>query len=140
MMFNLDDADPIAHRIAAWSGDNPRPAEPYFDSHNILLAKGEPEVLFIRAEVERFYATFDLEIDYTVGKAIGVERRMIVTNHGQPFRVTGPNSGPRRWSVVYQHIFEVNDSDPYALCEVINPHFFSLNTLGAPPCYGSKNG
>lgn len=118
MMFNLDEASPIARRIAQWSGDDPRPAEPYFAGHTVSLAKGERQVFFIRTTTARFYATFDLEIDYTVGNDIGDMKKMIVGDGSKLFGVTGLHPGPRRGTVSYQHAYAVDNSHPYALCEV----------------------
>lgn len=140
LMFNLDEANPIARQLSSPAAPNPLPAGPYFDGDTISLAKGEKQTFYIRFETARFYATFDLEIDYTVGNDIGDEKKLIIGDGAKQFGVTGLHLGPQRGTISYEHAYEVNNSDPFALCEAEDPNVIPLQGAypNPGPCVSSK--
>jgi hypothetical protein len=102
MIADVDQQIPVAHSLAT-SGASLYGA-PYFSQHTITLANGEQQVVLLRAEANRFYVEFDLKIAYLVGDE-GHTQTLVLSDHGKPFRVTGPRPGsrPNTWS--YQEIF-----------------------------------
>jgi hypothetical protein len=67
---------------------------PFFDAETIHLAYHEQQVINIRMQVTHFYATLDLKIDYIIGSESGVVHKLIVTDDGHPFAITGIPLGP----------------------------------------------
>lgn len=160
MMFDLDEPDPIARDIghppcrmvtqgdtvqcvvtydpfpqqplAAYAANGPvDPGSLFFDNETIHLADHEQQVLSIRAQVTHFSATFDLEIDYIVGNASGDIRKLIVSDHGSPFRVTGMPSGAKPGTVSYQEAFSNQGT---SLCPVADPRLIPMSGLSGPSC------
>jgi hypothetical protein len=83
MMFDLDEAVPVARTIV------------HPPCHDITQS----------------FATFDLEIEYVLGTASDNDvLSLIVSDHGQPFRVTGMSAGAKPGSVSYQAAYTVNES------------------------------
>jgi hypothetical protein len=120
----FDDAD---HGLTEYPGSS------FFDNETITLADHEQQVLNIRAEVEKTSVAFDLEIDYIVGGASGDVRKITVSNHGKPFRVTGMSLGakPGTWS--YLAAFNLNGD--FSLCPVPDSQHISIaNFETGPPC------
>ena len=161
MMFDLDEPGPVVRNIghppckivtrgdttqcvvtydpypqqplAAYAANGPvDPGSSFFDNQTIHLAAGEQQVLNIRAQVTQFYATFDLEIDYIVGSASEDVHKLLVSNHGSPFRVTGMPLGARPGTVSYQEAF--SDPGDGNLCSVADPHLIPLGGLSVPSC------
>ena len=130
MMFNLNELEPIA-RQAKSTDFGWEPGNPFFDSETITLAKGEQQVLAIRALVNQFYATFDLEIDYIVGSDSANIHKIIVSDHGQPFRVTGMHPGIKPNTLSYQDAFELDGN--YGLCQISKPGEISTDPKSPPP-------
>ena len=83
MAFDLD--KPFPHALTVIN-DDAVTNRPFFESHSISLTDGELAVLDIQGTTTCYSASFDLAISYTVG---GVNRTEVITDHGQPFRVTG---------------------------------------------------
>jgi len=155
MMFDLDEVVPIARDIAqlpchdvtqgdtvrcvvtddpypqqpltAYVGGAVSPGESFFDNESISLADHEQQVLYIRAQVTHFSATFKLEVDYTVGNDSGDVHKVIVSDQGQPFRVTGMPSGTGSGTVSYQAAFNLQEN--FSLCPVADPR--SIPMAGA---------
>lgn len=161
MMFDLDEVNPIARDIAhpachpVTQGDivfcaplkrSPYPQEvfdgtvggeldpgsPFFDNETIHLAGGEQQVLYIRAQVAHFYATFDLEIDYIVGSSGEDVHKVIVTDHGQPFQVTAMPPGAKPDTVSYQEAF--NNIGNLSLCPVADPSLVPMGVNAQIRC------
>jgi hypothetical protein len=125
IMFNLDEPNPIALAVHYPYPAVALPGGPYFAGHSIPLQKGKQQVFVIRATTYRFSATFDLEIDYTVGNDIGKQRKLIVRDDGHAFAVSGYHYEPGSQKVTsYQHVFAVG-SLPYSLCEVTDPNQYN---------------
>lgn len=162
MMFDLDEPVPIARNIgdppcrevtqgdttacvvtsdpypqqplAVDAGNGPvSPGSPFFDNETIHLADHEQQVLNIRAQVTQSAATFDLEIDYIVGNASDDVRQLVVTDHGQPFRVTGMPLGPKPGTVSYQAAYTVNGGN-YSMCPVSTPYLIAMSDTASPQC------
>jgi hypothetical protein len=160
MMFDLDEPDPIARNIghppcrmvtqgdtvqcvvtydpypqqplAAYAGNGPvYPGGSFFDNETIHLANHEQQVLNIRAQVTHFSVTFDLEIDYIVGNASGDIRKLVVDDHGSPFRVTGMPPGAKPGTVSYQEAFSNQGT---GLCLVADPRLIPMSGLSQPSC------
>jgi len=129
MMFNLDEPTPVAHESIQNEKDGymPKPGPPFFENSTITLNDGEQQVLMIRTKAEQHYVAFNLAIDYRIGD---YNKTLVISNHGQPFRITGMNYGSSRdiWS--YQRAF--NMTNDYSYCSVINPH--TMSTLSDIPC------
>jgi hypothetical protein len=64
-------------------------------------------VLDIRIQDRRFYATFDLEIDYIIGTESSVVHKLIVTDNGRPFSITGIPTGRNPGTAAYQEAFQL---------------------------------
>jgi hypothetical protein len=164
MMFDLDEPVPIARtadRSPPWptkeQGDGVQcaptadtcpswfddadsglavyPGGRFFDNETISLADHEQQVLNIRTEVEKSFATFDLEIDYIVGGASGDIQKRIVSDHGKPFRVTGISLGAKSGTWSYQAAYTVNGGN-YSLCPVPDPQHISMSNYAALECPG----
>ena len=162
MMFDLDEVNPVARTIAkppcrmATQGDVvfcvpqlndwPYPVQqfagivggeldggsPFFDDETIHLAKGEQQVLYIRAQAAHFYAAFDLEFDYIVGTSSADVHKLLVTNNGQLFRVTGMPAGARPNTVSYQEAFDSQGAEN--LCPVSDPDLIPMGATAQIPC------
>lgn len=130
MLFNLDELAPIA-RQAKSTDFGWEPGNPFFDSETVALARGEQQVFVIRTQVSRFYATFDLEIDYIVGSDSANVHKVIVSDHGQPFRVTGLHPGTEPNTLSYQDAFELQGN--YSLCQLSKPGAISTDPKSPPP-------
>jgi hypothetical protein len=123
MMFDLDTAYPIARTVKkgpqptlqSWF-DGAIQGTPFFDGDTITLADHEQQMLSIRFQSTKFYVTFDLEIDYTIGNSNGALHKVMVDNKGQPFRVTGMHPGSEPGTASYQEAFMNTGSD--SLCKV----------------------
>jgi len=148
MMFDLDEPVPIARNIGkppcrmVTQGDTVQcvvtddpypqqpggdvdPGSPFFDNETIHLDNHEQQVLNIRAQVTQSFATFDLEIDYIVGNASGDIHQLVVSDHGQPFRVTGMSPGAKPGTVSYQAAYLVNGGN-YSMCPIPDPHLIAM--------------
>jgi hypothetical protein len=167
MMFDLDEPVPVARQVGrpppcrlvtkgdmtlcvptadpypAWFADGHQdlvtyPGSSFFDNQTISLASHEQQVLDIRAEVEKSFATFDLEIDYIVGGASGSIQRMVVSNHRQPFRVTGMSPGAKAGTLSYQAAYNLNGN--FSLCSMPDAQHISLSTIDNGGCPGNSSG
>jgi hypothetical protein len=162
MMFDLDEPVPVARHIshppcrditqgdtvrcavtsdpyprqplAADAGNGPvDPGSPFFRGETITLADHEQQVLDIRAQVTRTSATFDLDISYIVGTASTDYHQLVVSDGGQPFRVTGMPSGTKSGTVSYQAAYTVNGSND-SMCPVPDPRLIALSSTASPQC------
>jgi len=146
MMFNLDEATPVARHIIKSANEQaqpdpehmingfiegPEPGSPFFDGETITLSKAEQQVLSIRVQVAKFYAAFDLEIDYVIGKS-SIVHTMVLANHGQPFQVTGLHSGSQRNTMSYQQAFYLQNN--FSLCKLANPRLIPTMLSTEPRC------
>jgi hypothetical protein len=82
MAFNLD--QPFPQALTVVHGDVIE-KQPFFEGHSISLDNGEPAVLDVQGTTACYSASFDLAVSYMVGNT---SRTEIITDHGQPFRVT----------------------------------------------------
>jgi hypothetical protein len=154
MMFDLDEAIPVARTIAnppcrlvmrgdieycvpvlrnwpypverfpATVGGELSPGSQFFNNETIHLSDGEQQVLYIRAQAAHCYATFDLEIDYIIGRDTADVHKLIVSDHGHPFRVTGMQAGAKPNTVSYQEAFNLQGN--FSLCAVANPSLIPM--------------
>jgi hypothetical protein len=147
MMFDLDELNPLARQIGSFAdpgaGDpqqqvagfihGVQPGNPFFGAETIHLADNEQQVLNIRMQITRFYATLDLEIDYIVGTDSSVVHKLIVTDNGHPFSITGTPLGGTRGTATYQQGFQLQGN--FSLCQISAPVQIPLSaTMPPPPC------
>jgi hypothetical protein len=161
MMFDLDELNPAARNIgdppcrvvtqgdttqcvvtsdpypqqplAYYAGNGPKyPGSPFFGDETIHLDNHEQQVLDIRAQVTRFYAEFDLEIDYIAGNESGNIRHLVVSDHGSPFRVTGMPPGAKPGTVSYQTAYTTQGN--YSFCTVASPHLIQFGNGRGVQC------
>jgi len=145
MMFDLDERVPVARQIAS-SADpaagDPRqqlagfiigvqPGNPFFDIQTIRLADNEQQVINIRMQATRFYATFDMEIDYIVGTESGTVHKLTVTDKGHPFSITGIPPGRNPGAAAYHQAFQLQGN--FSLCQVSDPGQIPLSATAPPP-------
>jgi len=88
-------------------------------------------VLNIRIQDRRFYATFDLEIDYIIGTESSVVHKLIVTDNGRPFSITGIPTGRNPGTAAYQEAFQLQGN--FSLCQVSDPGRIPLGATALPP-------
>jgi hypothetical protein len=100
MAFKMDQPSPQALKIDA-IGRATR--EAFFDTNTISLAKGEQQVLLIRATAACYDVTFKLAIDYLVGNE---QKAQIVSDHGRPFHVTAYRFD-KSGAVAYREVFMI---------------------------------
>ena len=145
MMFDLDELNPLARQIGSSAdpgGADPQqqlagfiigvhPGNPFFDAETIHLADGEQQVINIRMQITRFYATFDLEIDYVIGADSGTVHKLTVTDSGHPFSITGTPPGPAPGTAAYQQAFQLQGN--FSLCQISAPGQIPLSATAPPP-------
>ena len=145
MMFDLDERIPVARRIDSSAdpaaSDPPQqlagfiigvqPGNPFFDAETIRLAANEQQVINIRMQATRFYATFDLEIDYIIGTESNAVHKLIVTDNGHPFSITGIPAGRNPGTAAYQEAFQLQGN--FSLCQVSDPGRIPLGATAPPP-------
>ena len=109
------------------------PGNPFFNAETIHLADSEQQVINIRMQVTRFYATFNLEIDYIIGTDSGAIHKLTVTDNGHPFSITGTPPGPAQGTAAYQQAFQLQGN--FSLCQVSQPGQVPLSATAPPqPC------
>ncbi len=91
LVFDLDEADPQAWE---WNEDGGRTrvgAKPFFDTHNITLAREEVHDFIIIGRAEAFLAMWRIELDLETGSH---RETVIVDEAGVPFITSGrPTAG-----------------------------------------------
>lgn len=128
MMIDLDHPNPAAREVLRDPGSGePKAGLPFFDNTTISLRDREQQVLLIRATATRHYIAFNLQIDYRLGDE---SKTMQITDHGQPFRITGLHPGPEPETLSYERAFELQGD--FSLCPVANPH--RILTTSVPTC------
>jgi hypothetical protein len=145
MMFDLDQLNPRARQIGSsadpGAGD-PRqqlagfiigvqPGNPFFDAETIHLADHEQQVLNIRMQITRFYATFDLEVDYITGTDSSAVHELIVTDNGHPFSITGIPPGLAPGTAGYRQAFRIQGN--FSLCQISGPGQIPFSATAPPP-------
>jgi hypothetical protein len=145
MMFDLDERIPVPRQIGSFAdpaAGDPRqqlagfiigvqPGNPFFDLETIHLAAGEQQVINIRIQDTRFYATFDLEINYIIGTESSAVHELIVTDNGHPFSITGIPAGRNPETAAYQEAFQLQGN--FSLCQVADPDRIPLGATAPPP-------
>lgn len=58
-------------------------------------------------QITRFYAMFDLEIDYIIGTDSSVVHKLIVRDNNHPFSITGTPPGAIPGTAEYQQAFKL---------------------------------
>jgi hypothetical protein len=127
MIIDFDRPNPVVRDVLPESDPlDPKSGRPFFDNVTISLRDREQQVLLIRAIVRRYYAAFKLQIDYRIGDESKI---MEITDHGQPFRVTGLNPGPEPHTLSYKRVFELQGN--FSLCPVADPYRIPTNSMAA---------
>lgn len=104
IFLGLDLDEPIPTAVVAHYGELTR--MPYFASRIISLNNGEQSVVMVDAETKCYSAQFKLELDYL---ADGRNAKAIISNHGQPFKVTAYRFNNRN-AMSYRRIFALNQN------------------------------
>lgn len=96
ILFDLDKQDPVALKLI--DGEALTTAGPYFAQGNIIkLIKGETQGFEVVGLAKYSYVEWTIEADVMIDEK---EETITITNHGRPFRVTGPRdlkSGYQRY-------------------------------------------
>jgi hypothetical protein len=129
MIIDFDRPNPVVREILPGSDplSGPKGGRPFFDNNTISLRDREQQVLLIRAAVTWYYAAFNLQIDYRIGDE---SRTMQISDHGQPFRVTGLHPGTEPDTLSYERAFTLQSD--FSLCPVANPHRITDSGLVCP--------
>jgi len=128
MMIDLDRPDPIVSEAAK----NPttgkiESGKPFFADTTISLHDREQEVLIIRATAVLHYVAFKLQIHYRLGDK---DMTTLISDHGQPFRITGFHFGPQHSVLAYEGAYELQGD--YSLRQTTDPS--RMDCLGLPGC------
>jgi hypothetical protein len=128
MVIDLDHPAPVVREVLHEPGSGePQAGRPFFANTTISLRDREQQVLVIRATATRHYTAFNLQIDYRLGDE---NKTMQISDHGQPFRITGLRTGPEPKTLTYERAFTLQDD--FSLCPVTDPH--RILTTPVPTC------
>lgn len=128
MMIDLDHRNPVVREVLREPGSGePKAGRPFFANTTISLNDREQQVLFIRATATQHYIAFNLQLDYRLGDE---SKTMQITDHDQPFRITGLHTGPEPDTLSYEQAFTLQGD--FSLCPVTDPQ--RILTTSVPTC------